>query len=67
MSKSKYLQIKITDKLSGIKKYRASINGKWILMEYDAKKNILTYNFNDKEIDEEEYSLRAVRRRYPGH
>lgn len=47
MSKSKYLKVKIVDKLSGIKKYRATINGKWILMEYDAKNNLLTYDFSD--------------------
>jgi len=48
MSKSNYLQMKITDKGSGIKKYRGSINGKWVLMEYDSKKNLLSYNFSDK-------------------
>jgi len=48
MSKSNFLHIKITDKGSGIKKYRGSINGKWVLMEYDSKKNLLSYNFSDK-------------------
>ena len=47
-SKSTTLQMKITDKGSGIKKYRGTINGKWVLMEYDSKKNLLTYNFSDK-------------------
>lgn len=31
------LQFTISDNLSGIKTYRATINGKWILAEYDAK------------------------------
>ena len=35
--------IEITDELSGIKSYRGTLNGKWILMEYDAKNNRLTY------------------------
>jgi len=48
MSKSNFLHMKITDKGSGIKKYRGSINGKWVLMEYDSKKNLLSYNFSDK-------------------
>ena len=48
MSKSNLLQMKISDRNSGIKKYRGTINGKWVLMEYDAKKNLLSYNFLDK-------------------
>lgn len=48
MTKSKFLHMKISDKGSGIKKYRGTINGKWALMEYDSKKNLLSYNFSDK-------------------
>jgi len=33
----------ISDKESGIKTYRAEIDGKWILMEYDYKRKLLTY------------------------
>ncbi len=47
MSNQNYLQVKITDDLSGISSYRGTINGKFILMEYDYKKDVLTYNFND--------------------
>ncbi len=50
ISKYRYLELKITDNLSGISKYRATINGKWILMEYDYKTNSLTYDFNDKAV-----------------
>lgn len=60
MSKSNYLQIKIADKLTGIKKYRATINGKWILMEYDPKKKMLTYNFNDKVVTTAEHNLKVI-------
>ncbi|MGL5889491.1 MAG: hypothetical protein ACRC3B_06380, partial [Bacteroidia bacterium] len=42
------LQFTITDNLSGIKTYRATINGKWIIADYDAKNNRLT-------IDPEKY------------
>ena len=38
---------KITDELSGINKYRAEIDSKWILMEYDYKTNLLYHNFTD--------------------
>ena len=37
LSKYRYLKVKIDDDLSGISKYRATVNGKWILMEYDYK------------------------------
>ena len=47
LSNSKTLKVKITDDLSGISDYRATINGKWILMEYEYKTNSLTYDFND--------------------
>jgi murein DD-endopeptidase MepM/ murein hydrolase activator NlpD len=42
------IKITIKDMRSGIKKYRATLNGNWILMEYDAKNNLLTYHFDDK-------------------
>ncbi|MCX6285907.1 MAG: M23 family metallopeptidase [Bacteroidetes bacterium] len=37
------IMLKITDNLAGIKSYRGTMNGKWILMDYDAKNNLLTY------------------------
>ena len=41
--------VKISDNLSGIKEYRGEIDGRWILMEYETKKESLTYRFdNDK-------------------
>lgn len=44
------LRIKIDDNLSGVTSYRATINGKWILMDYDAKNDLLLYEFDDKTI-----------------
>tara|TARA_S200000501_G_scaffold55316_1_gene45475 strand:+ start:750 stop:2444 length:1695 start_codon:yes stop_codon:yes gene_type:complete len=41
------LQIKINDKSSGIRSYRGVLNDKWILLEYNPMKGILTYDFND--------------------
>lgn len=41
------LKVKIKDSDSGIKDWKASIDGKWILMEYNHKKGILTYDFSD--------------------
>ncbi len=50
ISKRNTLKVKISDIGSGIKNYRATIDGKWVLMEYNHKKRILTYNFSDKKL-----------------
>ena len=47
ISKRKKLTIKISDNESGINNYRGTINDKWILLEYNPMKGILTYDFND--------------------
>lgn len=46
LSKTGEIKIKISDYLSGIKTYRGSIDEKWVLMEYDAKNQLLTYHFD---------------------
>ncbi len=50
VSKNKFLKVKISDTDSGIASYYATIDGEWILMEYDLKKKLLTYNFKDKKL-----------------
>ncbi|MBM1106665.1 M23 family metallopeptidase [Aurantibacter crassamenti] len=52
-----YLRLHISDDLSGINTYSATLNGEWILMEYEPKKNSLTYNFDDKILDKKECKL----------
>jgi len=42
------LKVKISDVDSGIKNWQATLDDKWVLMQYNHKKNILTYNFSDK-------------------
>jgi len=42
------ISLKITDNLSGIASYRATVDNKWILMEYDAKKDLLFYSFDER-------------------
>ncbi|MDY0781525.1 M23 family metallopeptidase [Tenacibaculum sp. IB213877] len=44
------LQVKIDDDDSGIDDYTATIDGEWVLMEYNHKKGILTYDFSDKKL-----------------
>ncbi len=50
ISNHKYLKIKIKDKETGINDFHATIDGEWILMEYNHKKGILTYDFSDKKL-----------------
>jgi hypothetical protein len=44
----KTIVVKITDDFSGIKNYRATLNNRWILMEYDKKTDKLTYFVDDR-------------------
>jgi hypothetical protein len=61
LSKYRYLTLKIDDKTSGVNSYRATINGKWILMEYDYKNNTLTHDFNDNVVkNETKYNLKVI-------
>jgi hypothetical protein len=47
MSHSKNIKVRLYDSLSGIKSYRATIDGKWILMNYEPKKSMITFSFVD--------------------
>ena len=60
ISKYRYLKVKIEDDLSGISKYRATVNGKWILMEYDYKTNTLTHDFNDNIVKDTKNELKII-------
>lgn len=55
-----YLSVRIADNLSGIDTYNATLNGQWILMEYEPKTQTLTYNFDDKILDQTECNLEIV-------
>jgi hypothetical protein len=48
VSKQQNLSFKISDNLSGIKYYRGTMNGKWILMDFDAKSHSLVYTIDDR-------------------
>jgi hypothetical protein len=60
LSKYRYLKIKIDDEGSGISNYRATVNGKWILMEYDYKTKTLTHDFNDGVVKETKNNLKVI-------
>jgi len=55
-----YLSLKITDDLSGIDSYNATLNGEWILLEYEPKTNTITYNFDDLILDKKQCFLKVV-------
>lgn len=48
ITKNVTIKMKITDNLSGIDTYRGTLNGKWILMDFDAKRNMLIYTIDDR-------------------
>ncbi|MDY2586879.1 M23 family metallopeptidase [Winogradskyella aquimaris] len=60
LSKYRYLKVKIDDDLSGISKYRATVNGQWILMEYDYKTNMLVHDFNDNVVKDTKNDLKII-------
>ena len=55
-----YLSLHISDDLSGIDSYSATINGEWILMEYEPKRRTITYNFDDIILDKKQCELKVV-------
>ena len=52
MSNYKFLEVEVDDEFSGVKSYRATINGQWILMEHEPKNKTLIYNFADIKFDQ---------------
>jgi hypothetical protein len=55
-----YLSLMLSDDLSGIDTYNAKLNGEWILMEYEPKRKTITYNFDDKILNEKKCELEVV-------
>jgi hypothetical protein len=60
LSKYRYLKLNINDSGSGISAYRATVNGKWILMEYDYKTGLLVHDFNDGVITDTANNLKVI-------
>ena len=46
INKQKNIKLTIEDSKSGIKKFEATINDEWVLMDYDHKTKIVRYDFN---------------------
>lgn len=45
---STVLEIRAADDLSGVRAYNATFDGDWVLLEYDAKKNMLRHHMGDR-------------------
>jgi hypothetical protein len=50
LSGKKEIRIKISDEFSGIKAYEPTIDGNWVLFEYDPKNNVIIHRFDEKRI-----------------
>lgn len=46
-----YWHFEVKDNFSGIGKYEAYLNNQWILLDYDAKSNLLSYKFDEVYFD----------------
>ena len=60
ISNKNSIKFKIYDKDSGIKSYRGSINGSWVLFEYEQKKDELTYIFDEYYIKKSKNNVEIV-------
>lgn len=47
IKKAENISFKLSDNLSGIAQYHMFLNGTWVIAEYDAKNNLLNYNFDE--------------------
>lgn len=53
------LKVSVKDNFSGIKDIRPSLNGEWLLMDYDPKNNLVTYEV-DERLKKGENTLRIL-------
>ncbi|MDZ7847617.1 MAG: M23 family metallopeptidase [Owenweeksia sp.] len=52
------VSFKIEDNFSGIDRYRPTIDGKWVLFEYDAKNDLIFANLKDLSLEPGEHVLK---------
>ncbi len=53
------IRVNLRDNLAGIKSYNGYIDGQWVLFDYDAKRNLMTYHF-DERCSAGEHSLKII-------
>ena len=56
----KYLTFRIDDEFSGIKNYEGYINKQWILLEYEPKTKILTYDISDLKFESDQLNIELI-------
>ncbi|HZL10203.1 MAG TPA: M23 family metallopeptidase [Prolixibacteraceae bacterium] len=62
------LRFKLSDNLSGIETYRGTIDGNWVLFEYDLKNNLISYTFDQSRLQfNKNHSLNLVVTDYKGN
>lgn len=50
VSRQANIKCSISDNLSGVEEYRATVDGKWVLMNYDAKNNVLILDLEKEQL-----------------
>ena len=61
MKDEKSIKFKVRDNFSGIDYYEASLNGEWILLEYDAKYNLLEHFFYEDPTNNEKKLILTIK------
>lgn len=60
ISNAKSISLRIDDRASGISGYRATLNGKFILMEYEYKDKMITHYLSDNIVSDGENLLKVI-------
>lgn len=56
-SSEKAISFRITDNLSGVKSYRGEIDGQYVLFEFDGKKALIRYDFDQERLKRGKHEL----------
>lgn len=57
----KTIDFKITDDLAGIQSYQGTIDGNWVLFEFDAKNDRLFYTFDSRRLQPQKKHLLSIK------
>lgn len=60
LSDTSKFQVKISDNMSGIATYTGTLNGKWILLDYDAKNDLLQFDFDETVLFNQKQELQII-------
>ena len=57
MNQEKNIQLQVTDNNGSLLSYHCTIDGKWVLFEYEPKEDLLVFDFSDIELSEGDHQL----------